>query len=30
MSKKALITDISGHDGAYVAMFVLGKGYEAH
>ena len=28
--KKALITGITGHDGAYLAAFLLGKGYEVH
>lgn len=27
MSKKALITGVSGQDGAYLARFLLGKGY---
>ena len=26
--KKALITGITGQDGAYLASFLLGKGYE--
>ncbi|RMD78947.1 MAG: GDP-mannose 4,6-dehydratase [Gammaproteobacteria bacterium] len=30
MSKKALITGITGQDGAYLAEFLLGKGYEVH
>jgi len=30
MSKKALITGISGQDGAYLARFLLGKGYAVH
>jgi GDPmannose 4,6-dehydratase len=30
MSKKALITGISGQDGAYLAQFLLGKGYAVH
>ncbi len=29
-SKKALITGITGQDGAYLADFLLGKGYEVH
>jgi GDPmannose 4,6-dehydratase len=29
-SKKALITGITGQDGAYLAEFLLGKGYEVH
>jgi len=28
MSQKALITGITGQDGAYLAQFLLGKGYE--
>jgi GDPmannose 4,6-dehydratase len=30
VSKKALITGITGQDGAYLAEFLLGKGYEVH
>lgn len=30
MGKKALITGITGQDGAYLASFLLGKGYEVH
>ncbi|HEY5309294.1 MAG TPA: GDP-mannose 4,6-dehydratase [Casimicrobiaceae bacterium] len=30
MSKKALITGISGQDGAYLARFLLDKGYAVH
>lgn len=30
MNKKALITGITGQDGAYLAEFLLGKGYEVH
>ncbi len=30
MSKKALITGITGQDGSYLAEFLLEKGYEAH
>jgi len=30
MSKRALITGITGQDGAYLAEFLLGKGYEVH
>ena len=30
MTKKALITGITGQDGAYLAEFLLGKGYEVH
>lgn len=30
MSKVALITGITGQDGAYLAEFLLGKGYEVH
>ncbi|MDD5407042.1 MAG: GDP-mannose 4,6-dehydratase, partial [Sulfurovaceae bacterium] len=28
--KKAIITGITGQDGAYLARFLLGKGYEVH
>ena len=28
--KKALITGITGQDGAYLAELLLGKGYEVH
>lgn len=28
--KKALVTGITGQDGAYLAEFLLGKGYEVH
>ncbi|MBY0338936.1 MAG: GDP-mannose 4,6-dehydratase [Acetobacteraceae bacterium] len=28
--KRALITGITGQDGAYLAQFLLGKGYEVH
>ena len=28
--KKALITGITGQDGAYLARFLLDKGYEVH
>ena len=28
--KKALITGITGQDGAYLAEFLPGKGYEVH
>ena len=28
MSKKALIFGVTGQDGAYLAEFLLGKGYE--
>src|SRR6476660_959127 len=28
--KKALITGITGQDGAYLAEFLLGKGYDVH
>ena len=28
MSKRALITGITGQDGAYLARFLLEKGYE--
>src|ERR1700744_1660102 len=30
MSKRALITGITGQDGSYLAEFLLGKGYEVH
>lgn len=30
MNKKALITGITGQDGAYLAEFLLKKGYEVH
>ncbi len=30
MTKKALITGISGQDGSYLAEFLLEKGYEVH
>lgn len=30
MNKVALITGITGQDGAYLAEFLLGKGYEVH
>ena len=30
MKKAALITGITGQDGAYLAEFLLGKGYEVH
>ena len=30
MKKKALITGITGQDGAYLASFLLKKGYEVH
>ena len=30
MSKRALITGITGQDGAYLADLLLGKGYEVH
>ena len=29
-AKKALITGITGQDGAYLAEFLLAKGYEVH
>ncbi len=28
--KQALITDITGQDGSYLAEFLLAKGYEVH
>jgi GDPmannose 4,6-dehydratase len=30
MNKKALITGVTGQDGAYLSEFLLGKGYEVH
>ena len=30
MKKKALITGITGQDGAYLANFLIEKGYEVH
>ena len=30
MGKKALITGITGQDGAYLAELLLGRGYEVH
>ncbi len=30
MTKKALITGVTGQDGAYLAEFLLNKGYEVH
>jgi len=30
VTKKALITGITGQDGSYLAEFLLGKGYEVH
>ncbi|NCA74622.1 MAG: NAD-dependent epimerase/dehydratase family protein, partial [Gammaproteobacteria bacterium] len=30
MKKKALLTGITGQDGAYLAEFLLNKGYEVH
>lgn len=30
LSKKAIITGITGQDGAYLAEFLLNKGYEVH
>ena len=30
MSKKAIITGITGQDGSYLAEFLLNKGYEVH
>lgn len=30
MAKRALITGITGQDGAYLAEFLLGKGYDVH
>ncbi len=30
MKKRALITGVTGQDGAYLAEFLLDKGYEVH
>jgi GDPmannose 4,6-dehydratase len=30
MTKRALITGITGQDGCYLAEFLLEKGYEVH
>ena len=30
MTKRALITGITGQDGSYLAEFLLDKGYEVH
>jgi len=30
MTKKALITGITGQDGSYLAEFLIEKGYEVH
>lgn len=30
MTRRALITGVTGQDGAYLAQFLLGKGYEVH
>jgi len=30
MTKKALITGVTGQDGAYLSQLLLGKGYEVH
>jgi GDPmannose 4,6-dehydratase len=30
LTRRALITGITGQDGAYLAEFLLGKGYEVH
>lgn len=30
MTKRALVTGITGQDGAYLAQFLLSKGYEVH
>ena len=30
MKKTALITGVTGQDGAYLAEFLLGKGYYVH
>lgn len=30
MARRALVTGITGQDGAYLSQFLLGKGYEVH
>ena len=30
MTKRAIITGITGQDGSYLAEFLLAKGYEVH
>ena len=30
MSKKALVTGVTGQDGAYLAELLLGKGYDVY
>ncbi|WP_166143603.1 GDP-mannose 4,6-dehydratase, partial [Methylosinus sp. RM1] len=30
MTKRALLTGITGQDGAYLAQLLLGKGYEVY
>ncbi|HYN69792.1 MAG TPA: GDP-mannose 4,6-dehydratase, partial [Candidatus Eisenbacteria bacterium] len=30
MTRRALITGITGQDGSYLAELLLGKGYEVH
>jgi GDPmannose 4,6-dehydratase len=30
MTKKALITGVTGQDGSYLAEFLVEKGYEVH
>ncbi len=30
MTKRALITGVTGQDGSYLAEFLLAKGYEVH
>lgn len=30
MKKKALITGVTGQDGAYLSEYLLGQGYEVH
>ena len=30
MTRKAIITGITGQDGSYLAEFLLEKGYEVH
>ncbi|WP_165054296.1 GDP-mannose 4,6-dehydratase, partial [Methylocystis sp. MJC1] len=30
MTKRALVTGVTGQDGAYLSQFLLEKGYEVH
>ncbi|MGJ0511846.1 GDP-mannose 4,6-dehydratase, partial [Methylocystis sp.] len=30
MTKRALVTGVTGQDGAYLSQFLLDKGYEVH